>query len=182
MAIKYDGVYWPHIDLKWIWHCPESGYTSFGDDLDKLTSDEIAAIRSYLQGNYRKLNTNIGTEQKLGLLEASYTIRPKNDAFWAWYKRVKAVIYESLAAKERYESIPLLKEEIKSVKPSFDLVQKLYVLSDYYRQAGDETKAEELFQQALSVKWIDKDINEVTGSLYIETIINERRALMKHRR
>jgi len=176
---KYDGVYWPFTNVNWIWHCPESGYTSFGDDFDRLTSDEVAAIRSFLENSYKKPNTPINTDFKLWLLESTYKIRSKDIAFWAWFKRVKASIYEGLAGTERYEAIPLLEDEIKLMTPSFDLVQKLYVLGDYYRRNGEDKKAEEYFQKALSTKWISKDGKETTGSPYIEEIVNERRILMK---
>lgn len=176
---KYDGVYWPFTDTNWIWHCPDSGFTSFGDDFEKLTPDEVVSVRSYLEANYKKPSSAIGIDAKLWLLESIYKLRTKDNAFWGWFKRVKATIYEDLAAVERYDAKPLLEAEIQQLEPSFDLVQKLYVLGDYYRREGEEDKAEELFQKALSVKWISKDGNDVTGSPYIEEIINERRALMR---
>jgi len=176
---KYDGVYWPHTDPNDIWFCAKSGYTSFANDFEELTPKETDRIREYLAKHYVQGDGEVSALQRLALLETIYGLRDKDDAFWGWFKRVKAVQLEGLATRERMQAIPLLEKEVAALPPGFELVQKLYVLGDYYRLRGDDKRAVEYFDRSKAVKWTDEEGKEQVGSPYINAIIDERTRLLE---
>lgn len=175
---KYDGVYWPHIDSHWIWFCPDSGYISFGDDFSELKPQEIERVRTYLGSHCRRDRADMSTLEKLIMLESVYRLRDKNEFFWAWFKRVKAVYLDELARMERQQAIPLLERELAQLEPGFEMIQKLYVLGDYYRQMGEHERALELFERARTIEWKDEEGKQRLGSEYINEIIDERSKLI----
>lgn len=175
---KYDGVYWPHTDPQWMWFCPDSGYISFGDDFSELEPDEIERVRTYLGDHCRGNRADMSTLEKLVMLESVYRLRDKNEFFWAWFKRVKAVYLDELARSEREQTIPMLEKELAQLEPGFEMIQKLYVLGDYYRQTGEHERALELFERAKTLEWKDEDGNRQVGSEYINEIIGERTKLI----
>jgi len=178
---KYDGVYWPFTDPNWIWFCKDSGYTSFGNDFDALTADEVKAVAAFLDQFYVASEGEVNADYKLWLLESTYRLRNTEPGFWGWFKRVKANIYEEMASSSRYEAVALLEKEVAQLEPGFDLVQKLYVLGDYYRRFGDPEKAKAMFVKSAAVEWLDKKGTAQRGSPYINEIIEERLKLMEER-
>ncbi|MEL7022622.1 MAG: hypothetical protein AAGL69_02680 [Pseudomonadota bacterium] len=165
---KYDGVYWPFTDENWLWECEDSGYISFGDDFSDLTDDEISRIRKHLS----KASSQRGSDLKR--LEAMYRLRDKDDKFWAWFYRVKAVILTQDANAARYEALQLMEASVETMEPGFDLIQTYYLIGEYHRIFGKIDKAKTYFSKARSVEWQDDEGNAQTGSEYINKLIDER--------
>jgi len=170
---KYDGVYWPFTDENWRWDCRDSGYISFGSDFANLTEEEVKHISDYLAKDSSRYGGPFERMEKI------YKLRNKDDAFWAWFYRVKAYWHHSQTNRARHESIPLLERHIETLAPSFELVQVYFVLGDYYRRFDDVAKAEEYFSLARSVQWVNDDGLPQIGSEYIEELIQERLEIMQ---
>ena len=169
---KFDGVYWPHTTMRWVWHCPESGYTSFGDDFEGLNDAEKQRIGAFLQSVPMSAFPT-GDAAKLVLLEAIYKLRDKDDEFWGWFLRVKANLYESLADASRYESIKYMEKTVESDKSDFNKLQTTFVLGRYLMKYGDDNRAKALFDRARSMPWVDEEGNAHVGSDYINRLIEE---------
>jgi ankyrin repeat protein len=185
---KYDGVYWPYIDQKWIWFCPESGYTSFGNDFKNLFEEEVQRIKNYLATNYNK-NQPPTLEQKLQLLEKIYELRNKNYVFWAWFYRVLAAWYDGralgnveqdsqLALNYREKALPLIAIQVKYLPPGFNKIQHLYILGEYNRQLGNTVEAKIYFARARNLQWIDENGGTQTGHQYIDQILDDQEKLL----
>ena len=138
-----------------------------------LTEEEVERITDYLAKNPSRYG---GQFERL---EDIYKLRIKDTAFWAWFYRVKGYWLDSQAELARRESVPLLEEHIKTLAPSFELIQAYFVLGDYYRRFDDALKAEEQFSLARSVQWINDNGLPQTGSEYIEELIQERLEMMQ---
>lgn len=178
---KYDGVYWPYTDPHWIWFCPGSGYTSFGDDFHKLTQEEIENVRRYLQSNFRSTNTDVPIALKLKLLEDIYALRNKDSTFWAHFYRVLAYSNEKtpqVSLEYRRKALPLIEKRLQDLKPGFEMIQHLYLMGEYNRQLGVPQKAREYFARAKTVQWTDKEGKVQIGSEYINALIRDREKLM----
>lgn len=188
---KYDGVYWPYTEFNWVWFCPDSGYTSFGDDFEEVSPPELEKIKAFLERNYEGTAQERTRDHRLWLMENIYRLRDKDPSFWSFFYRAKAnlyealavetgdiALYEDLAAQSRRAAIPLLEQEVQTLEPGFELIQKLFVLGDYYRRFGDPTLAEQYFRESESVEWTNDEGVSHVGSEYISEMIEERRLFM----
>ncbi len=178
---KYDAIYWPYTESRWIWVCPTSGYVSFGDDFSELTEEEKSRIKPALA--QMNAEGGVGTiHDTLVRLERLYEIRDKDQAFWAWLYRVLAYWHNEDAEKAlayRQKALTLIEQLIDDTPAGFKRITYLYLMGDYNRQLGNDDLARQYFAEARAVKWTDEDGNELVGAPYYDEIIDERLKLME---
>lgn len=184
---KYDFVFEPHVSL--IAACSDSGYISFVWDFNTLTESEKDAVGEFLAEN----SSNVLSPEKpwnpyanpdnfhdmFDQMEAIYSYREltlEDRAYlyralaWQWRDNPKADEYRSKALAVHDEILANGESE------GFDLITNLYVVGFYNWRQGHTEKADDYFEQALSVKWTDENGMEQTGSKYIEELISEIKA------
>lgn len=167
---KLDGVYWPHTTMRWVWHCPKSGYTSFGNDFDQLSGPEHDRIRAFLK-SAQTLTLPQGDSANLLLLESIYELRDKDDQFWGWFFRVKANLLEGLAQASRRASMKYLEKTVLSDDATFDKLQSTFVLGRYLIEFGDSKRGKALLKDAKTMEWVDEEGESQVGSDYINGLI-----------
>jgi len=173
---KYDGVYWPYTDADWIWFCPNSGYTSFGNDFDELKEEEKQRIGQYLKKNYSKSERTPSVGWRLKMMEEIYLLRDKDEQFWAWFYRVLAYWNrdsKATANAYRKKALPLIEKRMKQLENGPEKIQHLYLMGEYNRQLGNFTQARAFFKQAKSLRWKNQDGKKQTGHHYFNQLVED---------
>jgi len=177
---KYDAVYWPHTDARWIWVCDNSGYVSFGDDFSELSNTEKKNISAYLDGQSRKVTSSSPISEKLRVLEETYRLREKDHAFWAWFYRILAYWNKhdtQVANDYRQRALGFVEMDLPNLKEGQDIIQAYYIIGEYSRILGNQEKAKTFFTRARTHEWIDENGEAQVGDPYWDAIIQEREKL-----
>lgn len=175
---KYDLVFWPLTDEKWICLNPKNGYAAFSDDFEKLSDEEKNALKEWLPQNYKPEQPPATHEAKLEWLEKVYGQRKMDDDFWCRFYRLMAYIHRKDKSKSiAYvkKALPLLDRKLESKPEGIDKLEVLYLLGEYHRRLGEKEKAESFFAQVKDVKYKDEEGNETVGNPYFVALVDERR-------
>ncbi len=172
---KYDQVFWPFTDSHAIWHCPESGYTSFMTDFDELSESEKNNIKSYLDINHIG---NSSQQPTIKLLEDIYAIRNIDDAFANKLLRIFSrwhQEHESYATANEYrlQAFTDIKSQLNTELPEGQKLEYLYLSANYAKFFGNVTESEHYAQQLLFA--IDNLENEELDGYaeYLKELLNE---------
>jgi tetratricopeptide (TPR) repeat protein len=180
---KYDGVYWPATDERWLWLCPKSGYASLGSDFNDLTDAERRRVQEYLSKHYDPKHPPPDALGRLALMEQLYRRRDKDDEFWSWFYRLVAYWNDTLGRTEsaqgyRKKALPLLERRAAALPAGLEKIEHLFLAGEYHRRLGNLGLAKEYFRQAIEVRWIDEDGKSQVGHQHFNELIRERRAMM----
>lgn len=138
-ASKYDQIFFPYTSSAAIWFCADSGYISFMEDFEGITSEEKVKIAAYLEKNPQK---NIKTLlSKLKLIETIYSFRNISPEVSNRNKRILAYLYEQkkkfeIANNYRRAALSQIYELLKKDLTKYKRLEYLYVAANYERQLG----------------------------------------------
>lgn len=173
---KVDQVFWPYTDDHWLWFSPSSGFIAFGDDFEKLESNEIEGLKTWLATHYDPKAPPESRLQRLLWAEKVYGARGMDDDFWCHFYRLMA--FETRDERETSlayvrKAIPLLLEKLDSSDEPGAQLEGLYLLSEYNRRLGNEVEAKSYFEQ-LSAFEVDEKLAGYKS--YVLKIAEEQRS------
>lgn len=178
---KYDLVFWPLTNVKWICLNPKNGYAAFNDDFEELPDAEKKRLANWLSENYNPDNPPQSHKEKLAWLEKVYGQRKMDDDFWCRFYRLMAYVHsEDHKASIAYvqKAVPLLEKKLKSKPEGIDKLEVLYLLGEYHRRLGNDKKADSFFEEVQNVKYKDEDGQDQVGHPYFVGLVADRRKLM----
>ena len=174
---KYDLVFWPLTDEKWICFNSKNGYGAFNNDFEKVSDEEKKTLIKWLAENYNPAEAPKSHEEKLVWLEKVYRQRKMDDDFWCRFYRLMAYVYRQDPKKSLVyidKALSLLTKELDTKPQGIKKIEVLYLLGEYYRRIGELEKAKEYFGQVKITKYTDKEGKEQVGHPYFIGIIQER--------
>ena len=177
---KYDLVFWPLTDEKWICLNPKNGYGAFNNDFEKLSDEEKKTLPDWLARNYKPAQPPTSHKEKLVWLEKVYGQRKMDDDFWCRFYRLMAYIYredEKTSLAYVQKALPLLRKKLKRNPKGTDRLEVLYLLGEYHRRLGEGKKAEEYFVQVKDVMYKDEEGKEQVGHPYFVELVQDRQNL-----
>jgi hypothetical protein len=180
---KYDGVFWPATEERWVWLCQKSGYVSLGSDFADLSESERERIEQFLADNYDANRPPDKILDRLSWAEEIYRLRDKDDVFWAYFYRLMAHWsdreFDPTGAKiYRRKALPILERLAESTPPGVDQIQFLFLAGEYYRRFGNEEKARIYFVRVKETAWIDEEGNQQVGHHYFNELVADREKLL----
>lgn len=181
---KFDGVYWPATDSRWLWLCPQSGYASLGSDFEEISASEHEKIAEFLRTSYVRDSPPVEYLDRLTWAEQIYRLRDKDEAFWAYFYRLSAYWHDQEtdaagAMTYRRKALPILERLAESLPPGVDRIQHLFLAGEYHRRLGNTDRAMEYFARARTVEWTDDDGERQVGHEYFNELIAEREPRMR---
>lgn len=174
---KFDLVFWPLTDEKWICLNPKNGYSAFNGDFEKVPDEEKKALTEWLAKNYDPSQAPGSHKEKLAWLERVYRQRKMDDGFWCRFYRLMAYVYREDQKKSMgyvKKAIPILEANLKAKPEGIAEIESLFLLGEYYRRTGETQKAGKYFAQLKTAKYKDKDGNEQVGHPYFIALVQER--------
>ncbi|MDH4261437.1 MAG: DUF2225 domain-containing protein [Spirochaetia bacterium] len=180
---KYDLIFWPLSDEKWICINLKNGYAAFNNDFEKITEAEKTNLKKWLAGNYSQKRMPTTHIEKLLWLEQLYRQRQMDDDFWSQFYRLMAYVYSDNPDKSiEYvkKAIPLLHVKLKSKPKGIKRIEVLFLLGDYYRRLNEPEKSLKYFKKVKAARYKDNDGKTKTGHPYFMEMINDRENLLKN--
>jgi hypothetical protein len=178
---RYDMIFFPLTDERWIWLSPASGYASFGNDFSLLKEEEKTRLSKWLKENYDPSKAPNTYDHKLAWLEKIYGQRDKNEVFWCRFYRVMAYAYRNDNEKSiEYvrKALPLLNRELETKPGGVERIEVLYLLGEYSRRTGQERAAREYFEQVKTATYKTKKGEEKIGHPFFLELVKDREQLM----
>ena len=105
---KYDAVYWPITDPRFVRFAPESGYIAFGRDFAYIGSDAKKRVAAFLKQNYHPEIPPTTYVEKLNWLARVYEVRGADDDFWLSYHCLRAYKSRNYPRSAGHRKRPLL--------------------------------------------------------------------------
>jgi tetratricopeptide (TPR) repeat protein len=179
---KFDLVFWPLTDEKWIWLNSKSGYAAFGSDFEGLKDAEKLKLKKWLAENYDAAKPPVSHEEKLAWLEQVYAQREMSEYFWCRFYRLMAYVHRKNKNEKkslRYVNLalPLLKKAIIAKPKDIRNIEVLYLLGEYNRRIGKIENSRAYFEKAKAAKYKDKDGTKRVGHPYFSKMITDRKRL-----
>jgi hypothetical protein len=176
---KYDMVYWPFTDERWVVINPSNGYGAFYDEFEKLSDSDKKPISIWLKKHFKICNKPISYKEKLDWIGKIYSLRKMDNHFWSKYYCLLAFVYrDSLKDSSYYvaKAIPFLVQEYKRISPGKMRLQILFLLAEYHRRLGDSLKAEEFQEKLRSLASMEeKSIRDSEGARYFLKLLTSPR-------
>ncbi len=159
-ACKYDLIYFPDDDPRFIWMCPNCGYAQIYDEFHKITQNQREKLRKQLPDIWTSRSPNDITiaspndissiKDRLEQATLVNTILDKSDDFWALFNRILIYHYRKVDPAKARE---LAKEEIRLLekgKGEFLCEEKCrpYLLGEYNRMVQNYDVAAHYFAVA----------------------------------
>lgn len=178
---KFDLVFWPLTDESFICINAKTGYAAFNPDFEKVRDGEKENLKKWLAAHWDPKAPPRTHPQKLLWLEQVYAQRKMDDAFWSRFYRLMAYTFredreKSLAYVRR--AMPLLEAKLAAGPKDAELLETLFLIGEYSRRLGDETRAREFFGKVKAVKYQDRDGSEKTGHPYFLELLADREKLL----
>jgi len=159
---RFDMVFHPFVDDAMIWRCPTSGYVSHAADFDKVTPESRERVAAWLKANPADVE-KLDPKALRDRLEAIYRERGMDDAFWAFFYRMRAYWAETAAEGDVYraKALPLLRAKLErtDLSPPARL-ETLYLVGYYTRRGGDPAGGRRYFTQMEDVDWAGVNVQE----------------------
>lgn len=177
---KYDLVFWPLTDEKWICFNPKNGYAAFNDDFEKVSDEEKKTLTDWLTKNYKPSQSLKSHEEKLAWLEKVYSQRKMDNDFWCRFYRLMAyACREDRKKSMEYvkKAIPLLETKLKNTAEDTECdinIQILFLLGEYYLRTGEAEKSKQYFARVRTAKYKDEDGKERVGHPYFIGLVRDR--------
>ena len=90
---KFQMIFWPHTDTKFLFHCKKCHFTAYSSDFQKPPEDKLEATRQMLAGVKLTYDTGdydtIPMFERMEIAEKVYTVWGLSDDGWSHFYRVK---------------------------------------------------------------------------------------------
>jgi hypothetical protein len=172
---KYDQVFWPLASAEGVWHCANTGFTSFINDFQNIKPAEKRSIALYLRSNYKG---SASREEELQLLEGVYALRNKDEEFKIRLLRVLARQYQELGFPDRANvyrkrALERIRESLNGKISEKQKLEYLYVAANYTRLFGDIESSDRYVTELSSAtrRLKDKKLSEFAE--YLSELVKE---------
>ena len=171
---KYDLIYFPYDDPRFIWMCAHCGYAQVKKYFTDLSRKEKSRLKDFLSTRWEPRSPNdisIKTPDDTSVIETRFNqailvnkFLEKDDDFWAWFNRVLIYHYRKInpdkAKAFAIAEIKLLQKK----KGKFELPEKnrSYLLGEYNRLIGNNELARKHFYHALKTDPVSEMRNRNT--------------------
>ncbi len=154
---KYDLIYFPFDDPRFIWICPNCGYAQTYNLFLKLSEKEKKQLRGFLADKWTtQTDDDISSETRFNQAILVNKFLEKDDHFWALFNRILIYHYRKInpeVAKQFAQTeIKLLKRD--KGKLEHEEKTRPYLLGEYNRMLGNNDLAKKYFKQAFDVDLI----------------------------
>jgi hypothetical protein len=180
---KYDLIYFPYDNPKFIWMCNHCGYTQAKKYFTDLSQKEKGRLKEFLSSRWQSKSKNeisIKTQNDIPAIEARLTqailinkFLEKDDDFWAWFNRVLIFQYRKINPDKAKTIAEAEIELLKKNRGEFDAPEKnrAYLLGEYNRLIGNKDLARNYFFSALKVDTVSEVRNLNTALLVINFLL-----------
>jgi hypothetical protein len=148
---KYDLIYFPFDDPRFIWMCPNCGYAQAYNLFLTLSEKEKKQLREFLADKWKPQNEdNILPETRFNQAILVNKFLAKDDDFWAWFNRILIYHYRKIDPEKAKQYAQTEIELLKKGKGDLDDEKKTrpYLLGEYNRMLGNKELATKYFKQA----------------------------------
>jgi hypothetical protein len=167
---KYDLVYWPLTDEDWICTNPKNGYSAFNDDFENLSKSEVRGLKDWLATNYNPSRPPVSFEEKLSWLEKVYGQRKMDDHFWCCFYRLMIYTHR----KDPKACLLYVEKALPYLRhghgEGLRRKERLYLLGEYSRLAGDLSSAKRYFQKAAGTSMNHEENLELIGMMCLGVV------------
>ncbi|MFT3767854.1 MAG: DUF2225 domain-containing protein [Minicystis sp.] len=173
---KYDLVFWPLTDERWICLDPKNGYAAFNNDFETLSAEEKTTLRRWLAKNYNPEAAPKSHKERLAWLEKVYHQRKTDDEFWSRFYRLMAYVHRDTPERSlEYvrKALPLLEAKLKTGVKDMQRLNVLFLLGEYNRRLGNTDKAKAFFAEVKTATYRDEDGTEKTGHPYFLQLVKD---------
>jgi hypothetical protein len=160
---KYDLIYFPYDDPRFIWMCAHCGYAQASKDFDDLSRKEKRRLKDFLSTRWEPKSPNdisIESPNDFSVIETRFNqailvnkFLEKDDDFWAWFNRVLIFHYRKINPDKAKNFATVEIELLKKNKGRFQAPAKnrAYLIGEYNRLIGKNELARKHFYKALKV-------------------------------
>ena len=171
---KYDLIYFPYDDPRFIWMCKHCGYAQVKKYFTDLSQEEKGRLKEFLSSRWQSKSQNdisIEEPNDISAIEARLSqailinkFLKKDDEFWAWFNRVLIFHYRRINPDKAKTIAEAEIELLKNNRGEFDKPEqnRAYLLGEYNRLIGNEDLAQKYFNSALKVDKVSKVRNPYT--------------------
>ena len=173
---KYDAVFWPLTDTKFIRFNTKSGYIAFGSDFEEINDAEKKQVTEFLKQNYDPANPPVSHIDMLKWLFKVYEVRGADNEFKIRHYCLMSYLTRkntSESSNYRKKALSLMDKYLNSAKPSMYKAQ-LYIVAGFY-SALLKIGNEEIYWDKLtnSEYGIDDPEKLKSSKEYIDKILKE---------
>lgn len=180
---KYDLIYFPYDDPRFIWMCAYCGYGQVSKDFDDLSPKEKRKLKDFLSTRWEPASPNdifIESPNDFSVIETRFNqailvnkFLEKDDDFWAWFNRVLIFHYRKINPEKAKNFATVEIELLKKNKGRFEAPAKkrAYLLGEYNRLIGENKLARKHLYKALKVDAVSEITNAQTTIIVINFTI-----------
>lgn len=150
---KYDLIYFPFDDPRFIWMCPNCGYAQTYNLFSNLSEKKKKQLREFLADKWKPhTEDDISPETRFNQAILVNKFLAKDDHFWAWFNRILIYHYRKIDPEKAKQYAQTEIELLKKGKGYLDDDKKTrpYLLGEYNRILGNNDMAEKYFKQAFA--------------------------------
>lgn len=160
---KYDLIYFPYDDPRFIWMCAHCGYAQVAKHFTDLGQKEKKKLRDFLSTRWEPTSPNdisIQTPNDTSAMQIRFDqatvvnkFLGKDDDFWAWFNRVLIYHYR-VVNPEKAKALAVAEIELlQKNRGDFEAPAKnrAYLLGEYNRLIGNSDLARKHFAGCLKV-------------------------------
>lgn len=171
---KYDLIYFPFDDPRFIWTCPNCGYAQTYNLFPNLSEKEKKQLREFLADKWKpQTEDDISPETRFNQAILVNKFLEKDDHFWAWFNRILIYHYRKIDQEKAKQYAQTEIELLKRGKGDLDDDEKTrpYLLGEYNRMLGNNDLAKKYFKTALSIDLVAKMQGTLLAVLLIDMLL-----------
>ena len=183
---KYDLIYFPYDDPRFIYMCPHCGYAQVAKYFDDLSNRERNKLKDFLSASWEPASPNeiaIEGPNDISAIEMRFNqailvnkFLEKDEDFWAWFNRVLIFHYRRIdpnkAKALAIDEIDLLqKGKGKFEFPMVPKKNRAYLLGEYNRLCGNNELARKHLFQALKIDAVSETKRANTALIILKFIL-----------
>lgn len=171
---KYDLIYFPFDDPRFIWTCPNCGYAQTYNLFADINEKQKKQIREFLTDKWKpQTEDNISPETRFDQAILVNKFLGKDDHFWAWFNRILVYHYRKIDPEKAKQYAQTEIELLKRGKGKLEDEEKtrFYLLGEYNRMLGNNDLAKKYFKIALDFDLVAKTQGALLAVLLIAILL-----------
>jgi hypothetical protein len=171
---KYDLIYFPFDDPRFVWICANCGYAQAFDHFSDLSEGEKKDLRAFLSDRWQPQAPNdVSIEIRLDQAILVNNYLKKDDDFWAWFNRVLIYHYRHLDPEKAKALARVEIELLQAGKGSLRNSHKTrpYLLGEYNRMQGNFEEATRYFMAARRIDLFDQTLKGTFAVIVLDVCL-----------
>jgi len=148
---KYDGIFWPFIDEKFLVYNPKNGYINFYPEFQTISKDKKSKVEKYLKAHFKPSSNVLSHLEKIVWWGKVHQIDSESLEKQIAHYCLLAYLSrfdETLNASYQKKSLALILKQLPTLKPSFIKARLYLVCGHYYQALNDKLNSEKYFELA----------------------------------